>query len=60
MKAPATRCRRCGREVRGQSGDLCAPCEAANQKATDAKFKRQQRAEREAKQNAEGGWTWRW
>jgi hypothetical protein len=57
---PATHCSRCGRKLVGTSGPMCGGCERASQRQDDAKLKRQQRAEREAGQKAEGGRPYRW
>jgi hypothetical protein len=46
--------------VIGTSGPLCSLCEAAGQKAADTKFRRRQKAEREAAQKHSGGRVWRW
>jgi hypothetical protein len=53
-------CERCGKEVRGQSGNLCATCEAISQREGDAKHKRRQKADREAAQKQGGGRAWRY
>jgi hypothetical protein len=57
---PVAHCKRCGREVRGQSGDLCATCEAISQREADARHKRRQRAERQRTQKTEGGQPWKY
>jgi hypothetical protein len=57
---PVIHCKRCGKEVRGQSGDVCATCEMVAQREADAKHKRRQRAEREAVQKHGGGRPWRY
>jgi hypothetical protein len=54
------RCKRCGKPVRGQSGDTCAGCEKAALRESDLALKREQRAEREATQKREGGRPWRY
>jgi hypothetical protein len=59
-KPPVVYCKRCGREVRGQSGDTCSACEKAALRQSDDALKRQLRVEREAAQKREGGRPWKY